>query len=375
MTTLLLLFLLGARAAAPEIRAANSAELRAAAARAGPGTTILLAPGDYEGGVYLSGLRGAPGKPVVIAAADPARPPRFLGGGEGMHLSGIEHVELRSLRFEGARANGVNIDDGGKGGPPSRRFLLRDVEIRDVGARGNEDGIKLSGAELFRIEGCTVERWGGNGSAVDMVGCREGVVESCRFVHDGGGGGGSGVQMKGGTSEVTVRRCRFENAGSRALNVGGSTALAYFRPPLGKPPHAEARAIVVEGNTIVGSDAAVAFVGVDGAIVRFNTILHPKRWAIRILQETTEPGFVPCRDGQFLRNRVVFRSEEWREGGVNVGGQTDPKSFRFAGNWWFCSDAPARSRPRLPSEEEDGVHGKDPERDPAAKKYGAEALP
>ena len=65
--------------------------------------------------------------------------------------------------------------------------------------------------------------------------------------------------------------------------------------PLREPPHAEARNLVVEHNTFVGSDAPIAFVGVDGATVRFNTIHLPHRYAIRILQKTTAPGFVPCR--------------------------------------------------------------------------------
>ena len=86
-------------------------------------------------------------------------------------------------------------------------------------------------------------------------------------------------------------------------NIGGSTELQFFRPPL-KPgeAHWEAKHIRVEGNTFIGGGAAVAFVGVDGAVVRYNTIYHPDRWVIRILQETTEPGFVACRNGRFERN-------------------------------------------------------------------------
>lgn len=365
----LLLLLLFTLPPGSEVRVSNVAELRAAARSAAPGTRILVEPGEYEGGLFLEGLRGAPGKPIVIAGADPERPPRFRGGGDGLHLSRVEHLELRSLLVEGARGNGLNIDDGGDRGSPSRHVLLHGIVVRDTGSGGNEDGIKLSGLIDFRLESCTVERWGREGSAVDMVGCQRGLVEGCRFVHDGGGG--SGVQMKGGSSEITVRRSRFQDAGLRALHLGGSTKLEYFRPPLGEPPHAEARAILVEENVIRGSDSAIAFVGVDGAVVRRNTIVNPRRWAIRILQETTAPGFVPCRDGVFERNLIVFRSDSWSEGGVNVGPNTAASSFEFAENWWYCSDAPARSKPRLPSEERAAVHGRDPARDPAAKEYGA----
>jgi hypothetical protein len=158
-----------------------------------------------------------------------------------------------------------------------------------------------------------------------------------------------------------IRRNRFENAGGRAVNIGGSTGRQFFRPPL-KPgeEHCEAREIRVEGNTFLGGGAAVAFVGVDGAVVRFNTIYHPKRWVVRILQETRAPDFVPSRRGEFTDNLVVFHSRDWGEGGVNIGAGTAPDTFRFVRNWWYCFDEPTRSRPRLPVAEVDGVYGKSP---------------
>src|SRR6185503_3732422 len=96
----------------------------------------------------------------------------------------------------------------------------------------------------------------------------------------------------------------------------------------------------------------------DGAVVRFNTIYRPKRWALRILQENNAPGFVPSRNGEFTDNLVVFHSSEWSEGGVNIGANTAPQTFKFARNWWFCLDQPARSQPRLPTRELEGVYGR-----------------
>mgnify|MGYP006193671343 CR=1 FL=1 len=40
----------------------------------------------------------------------------------------------------------------------------------------------------------------------------------------------------------------------------------------------------------------VAFVGVDGATFRHNTIYRPTKWVLRILQESQEPRFVRTRD-------------------------------------------------------------------------------
>ena len=115
-----------------------------------------------------------------------------------------------------------------------------------------------------------------------MVGCHRGEIVACTFRH-GDTVGDHGVQAKGGSSDVVIRRCRFEHAGQRAVNLGGSTGLAFFRP---KPEGYEAKNITVEDCTFDGSMAPIAFVGVDGAIVRHNTIYRPRRWGFRILQET-----------------------------------------------------------------------------------------
>lgn len=331
------------------------AELRAVASAARPGTTISIAPGDYVGGVHLSELHGAPGRPIIIGASDPKRPPRFRGG-SGIQLSGVSHLRVHDLVIEGVLGNGLNVDDAGNLTKPSEEIVIERITVADT-PRGNHDGIKLSGLKRFRVSECTVTRWGG--SAVDMVGCHEGVIEQCLFRT----GGDSGVQAKGGSSGITIRTSRFVDFGQRGVNLGGSTGTAFFRPPLNTVPtnaKAEARNLRVEGCTFVGGVAPIAFVGVDGAVVRYNTLVHPGRWAIRILQETRLPGFVPCRNGVFEDNLVVFRSGEWATGGVNIGDATEAKSFRFARNFWFCSDRPDLSGPMLPTPENGGTVGKDP---------------
>jgi len=112
---------------------------------------------------------------------------------------------------------------------------------------------------------------------------------------------------------------------------------------------------------------------------------HPRFF--QRLQETRSEGFVPCRNGRFTDNLVVFRSDRWFEGGVNIGPFTAPHTFTFARNWWYCEDAPERSKPALPVSEKEGVYGvnprlRAPERgdlsvqdDSPAQKVGAHALP
>ncbi len=353
-----LLMGIGRAGFAEDVRVATRDELARALRAAKPGTKILVAPGKYAGGLSQAKLRGTKESPIVIAGADAADPPFIEGGGSGLHLSSPEHVELRDLVITAAMGNGLNIDDGGSSESPANHVTLKNIVVRDVGPRGNRDGIKISGLADFRIDACRVERWGSSGSGIDMVGCHRGVVTGCTF-KDAGGDQANGVQTKGGSSEIVIQRCRFENAGGRAVNVGGSTGLAYFRPADAKH---EAKEITVEDCEFLGGMSAISFVGVDGAIVRHNTIYRPRRWPIRILQENTDERFVPSRKGRFESNVVVFRSDEVREV-VNIGGKTSPETFTFAGNHWHCLDRPAATERllRLPVKETGGIYGVDPE--------------
>ncbi len=351
-----------------EVRVHDAASLRAAVAAAAPGTRILLAPGHYGGGFHFPNLRGAPNRPIVLAAADPARPPVFGDADVGLHLSNPAHVELHDLVFTRLAHNGLNLDDtAGPGAEPdAHHVVLQGLHIRDIGGDGNHDGLKLSGLTDFVIRNCTIERWGTRGgSAIDLVGCHRGDIEDNLIRHIAPAPPNcTGVQAKGGSSTIAIRRNRFEHAGGRAVNLGGSTGRAYFRPALAASaaPHAEARDLLVERNVFVGGTAAVAFTGVDGAIVRFNTIERPGRWVARILQETRDPDFVPCRRGTFADNLIVYEGSRTAATLVNVGAGTAPDTFVFARNAWLNLDAPARSLPSLPVEEIDGRYGEPAER-------------
>ena len=369
----------GAASSTSEVRVSTTAELKSALAAALPGTHIAIAAGEYEG-FEASNVKGADQRSIVLAAADSKGPPVFRGG---VHLADVAYLEISGLTFDRAPSNGLNIDDGGTFETPSHHITLRDVTVRDCGGRGNDDGIKLSGVDDFVLERCTVERWGRGGSAIDMVGCHRGVIESCTFRDSEEKAAATGVQAKGGSRDIAIRRCRFEHAGERAVNIGGSTGLDYFRP---KPEGFEAKDITVEGCTFIGSTSPIAFVGIDGASVRFNTFYRPTKWCVRILQETREPGFVACRAGVFTDNLIAYRASEVSTH-VNVGPDTAPATFEFARNYWFCIDEPARARPQLPVAEKDPAGGADPlfrdaehgdlgltEKSPA-RNFGAQALP
>lgn len=327
----------------------DAASLKSALSKLTDGTVLRIAPGEYPGGHDVKDVAN-----LTIEAADPDKPPHFKRGSYAWHFSGCSGLKLRHLRVSGQSHNGLNLDDGGRADRPMKNVSLERLDISDIGPKGNFDGLKCSGLEDVTINGCTVEGWGGQ--AIDLVGCHRVVISECKFTGKPNHSQASGVQCKGGSEEVTIENSRFVDAGQRPINAGGSTGLAYFRPAGAKY---EARRIIIRKNEISGSLCACAFTGVDGAEFTGNTILFPEKWVFRILQETTDDGFVPCRNVLIENNAIVFRRSQVSVE-VNIGAKTASETFRFSQNRWFAEDRPDRSRPKLPTEEKDGTYGRDP---------------
>lgn len=327
----------------------NTAALKVALAKLSDGTTLHIATGDYPGGFDVKGVLN-----LTIEAADPENPPHFKGGVYAWHFSECSGLKLKHLRASGQTRNGFNLDDGGRADRPMKNITLEHLDVRDVGPKGNFDGIKCSGLDDLTIRNCVIEGWGGEG--IDMVGCHRVQISACKFVGKSGYSQSSGVQCKGGSEAVTIENCEFVNAGQRPINAGGSTGLEHFRPLKAKY---EARRIIIRKNTISGSLCACSFTGVDGAEFTENTVLFPEKWIFRMLQENTEDGFVPSRNVVIENNSIVFRRSQVSSE-VNVGPNTAPETFRFAKNRWFAEDRASQSKPRLPAEEKDGIYGRDP---------------
>ncbi len=331
----------------PAITVQSNSELKTAIANLQAGTTLKIAPGDYDGGHDVRGIDG-----LTIEALDPADPPRFIGGSNAWHFSSCSNLTLRNLKCQGQSGNGLNIDDGGKL-DSAKNIRLEKLKIADIGLQGNHDAIKLSGVDDFVVVECELNGWGGQG--IDMVGCHQGTIRKCRLRGKDNSTASAGVQTKGGTADVVVEDCMFVRAGERPLNVGGSTGLDYFRPT--DAPYEAAR-ITVRRNRIEGGLCSVAFVGVDGAEFSDNTLLYPTKWVMRILQETKGQRFVPCRQVKVHGNRIAFRRSEVQIE-CNVGPGTEPGSFEFRANEWYATDRPDRSKPNLPVAETEGKYGVD----------------
>lgn len=313
------------------------------------GQVLKLGPGEYAGGHFIRNLNQ-----VTIEALDPSNRPVIKGGATGIQFVRCNELTVRNIIVKGQTSNGLNLDDGGQFDKPVIGITLENVEVTDIGPKGNFDGIKCSGLDQLTIRNCTVNGWGGE--AVDMVGCHDVLITGCRFEGKTGFSTTHGVQAKGGSANVTIEKCHFTGITERPINAGGKTDLNVFRPAGTKY---EARGIVVRENTISGSPCATAFVGVDGGEFSNNTILFPTKWIFRILQENTAAGFIPCRNVTIKNNKIVFlRSQVKIE--INTSAGTEPKSFVFEGNYWYAEDQPTASKPKLPSLEVGGVYGVDP---------------
>ena len=119
------------------------------------------------------------------------------------------------------------------------------------------------------------------------------------------------VQAKGGSQDVEVRWNRMTDAGQRAVNMGGSTGAAYFRPPLSRDaPNAEARDIRVVANLIViprYSYPGAAVVTVLSEIV----LMAPFLWGLRDIgaPESLIEAARAHRSGQGAAQAIARRLE------------------------------------------------------------------
>ncbi len=301
--------------------------LQQALAGLGPGQVVSIAPGVYSGGHALKDLAGRPDAPIVIQGADRRNPPVFEGGLVAFHLARCSYLTIRDIHVVGCEGNGINIDDGGNHTTPSHHIRIENVLVTKIGPRGNRDGIKLSGVRDFVVANSRVIGWGG--SAVDMVGCHNGLIADSHFEGLKGFSQRNGVQAKGGSSHIRIVGSFFKNAGAHSVVIGGHTGKAFFRPP---GVNYEATAIKVSGNRIFGSRIPVAWSTAHGGIVSYNTIVAPRKAVLRISQDTDEAHFIACREGVFHNNLIIATQPRIRAAKIESG--TRPDTFRIFDNLW-----------------------------------------
>lgn len=326
-----------------------------------PGDTILIHSGIYNGGIYQENLQGTANDWVYIFAAS-GETVIFSGGGNAWQFSDAAYLHIEGFIFEQQTGNGVNFDDGGSYDTPTHHIVFESCTFRDINATGNNDLLKLSGLDSFEIRSCTFLRGAAGGSGIDMVGCHDGIITQCRFEDLGS----NSIQAKGGCRNIRIERNVFNHGGSRALNLGGSTGLPFFRP-LNAPY--EAAELKVYSNVFIGSDAPVAFVGTINTEVVNNTFYLPTKWVLRILQETVDPDrFPPCGNNTFRNNIIYIDNRVSVE--CNIGPNTAPETFTFSNNLWFQRENSNWAGPDLPASDPNSLVGADPLLvDPAAEQF------
>jgi hypothetical protein len=390
-----LLGLISLGATAKTVHVSSRSALVHAVKQAQPGTTILVAPGTYAGGMFFTDVHGGPNAPIVIAAENPHRPPLINGHTEGMHFADPAWLQLKNLAFKGSTGNDLNIDDRGSDQFTAHDIVLKGLHIINTAYGPYIQGIKLTGLKNLRIENCRIDSYPVDiGSGIDIAGSKNVVIDGCTFKQTY-----RAIQMKGGMDHVQVTHNHFvqpfvgHGRDIRELQIGGSMGaccLGHFKTK----PWAQARDVTVAGNTFVGSQTPVLFIGSVDATVKYNTFYRPGKWIFRILRENRGSRFAKTRDGVFTHNIIVYRTSEMEPSyPVDIGPASSgvlPGSFTIGHNWWYAENDPRRSKPvfsgRLPGEA-DGVYGTDPQLanasrddlslkpDSPAKAYGAGAYP
>lgn len=327
------------------------ASLAEAADVAVPGATILIHEGTYPGGVFIENLQGTINDWIYIFAAQ-GESVIFEGGTNAMQFTDAAYLQIHGIIFQHQTGNGVNIDDGGSYETPSHHITIDHCTFRDMNASGNNDLLKLSGIDYFEVRQCTFLNGAAGGSGIDMVGCHDGSIYDNHFENQGS----NSIQAKGGTRNIRIEGNLFKNGGARAVNLGGSTGLQFFRP-LDAPY--ESAELKVYSNVFIGSEAPIAFVGTVNTEVVNNTIYLPTKWVMRILQETVDTSrFPPCGYNTFRNNIVYIDNRVNVE--CNIGPNTAPETFTFSNNLWFHSENGFWLGPDLPATDEDNIIGEDP---------------
>ena len=325
------------------------AGLEAAAADARPGDTIMFRAGTHAGGAFVADLQGRPDAWITITGEAGAI---IQGGTNAFQLTDPAYLRISDLVFAGQTGNGLNIDDGGSYDTPARHLLIENCEWRGLAATGNNDQLKMSGVDSFTVRNCRFVDGSPGGSMIDMVGCHAGVFENNTFEN----AGSNCIQAKGGTQHIRIERNRFFRGGQRAINIGGSTGLPYFRP-IDAP--FEASHIFVASNVFTGAVAPIAYVGAVNCAVVHNTIYLPEKWAVRILQENTDARFAPCGNNTFLNNLVVLGNAAAAPT-FNIGSNTAPETFQLRNNLWYNIDNAAWGGPNTPTPDLESIVGRDP---------------
>lgn len=302
-----------------------------------PGDRLRLEPGDYHQGLPLHNLSGRAGQPIVIEAADPAAPPRFIARPRSntVSLVNVRHLVLRHLELDG---RGLPVD-AVKAEGHSRYadyITLESLHIHDHAASQQNVGISTKCPALgWVVRGNRIERVGtgmyfGDSDGSDpFVG---GMIEANRIAHTLG----YNLQIKHQTTRPAEYADRYDtviryNVFSKSDAVAGPQArpnvLLGHVPPTGTG--SEDRYLVY-GNLFLHNPSEALLQAEGRVAVYDNVFINGSGDAIHIQPHNDVP-----RDMAIFSNTVLAsgagilvrqgKGEAWRQRVIaNVVAATSP---------------------------------------------------
>ncbi|MFK7960001.1 MAG: hypothetical protein AB8G96_05690 [Phycisphaerales bacterium] len=304
--------------------------------QAGPGDEIILWSGTYRG-LSLRNVHGAPGRPIVIRGLDPDDPPVIEGGAWGIRMLGASHVELRDLVIVRPRIDGIEIAPDETTGKPVGPIEIVRVKIEDVGERAGRHGVRIVHGNSIRMREVTVHGW--TGSAVELVGCHDVIIERCVF--EGRDRGEMiGLRLRAGTADAVVRRTVMARTGRGGIVLGGRSRDHEHRMLARYADDGvrwEVAGITLDQVAVTDCEVGLTLLGlVDGSFNRMS-IVDPTRAFMRF-GRPQENDSVPS-----IRNAAIDTSLFFATGADVVPGEygagASADGLSLGGNLWWRSGA------------------------------------
>lgn len=289
------------------------------------GDRLLLEPGEYRLGLPLHDMAGMPSRPIVIEAADPANPPRFVAqaGANTVSLANVRYLVLRRLELDGRN---LPVDAvKAEGHSAYADFVtLEGLYIHDYAASQQNVGISTKCPAFgWTIRGNRIERVGTGIYLGDSDGSDPfvaGVIEDNRI----GDTLGYNLQIKhqrsrplhmpesGMRHDTLIRRNYFSKRASQPGPLARPNLLLGHFPPAG--PGENDRYLVF--NNVFFENVSEALMQGEGNLVVFgNVFVNRHGPALRIQPHNDVPKTV------YLFNNTVLAAGT----GISLINRTTPR--------------------------------------------------
>ncbi|HWO22590.1 MAG TPA: right-handed parallel beta-helix repeat-containing protein [Kofleriaceae bacterium] len=326
--------------------------LDAARSMIGPGTQLLLGPGDY-GGVTFTDKRGTADAPIWLEGPSSGQRARILGGtGAGLHLIGAQYWVIRNLEISDlTQSAAINVDDGS--GPDSAHHIVVD---RVTIGNSSRPCLQFSGVTDVTIRDSTL---GSCDRGVMMVGVQRAVIGRTTI----GSMASIGVAFAGGSADIEVRQNTIGGITGKGVWIGGDSDVAQFRPPLSATTgNTEARNIRVFNNVIENVQDAITCSNCGSSLVAHNLFRGVSNTVLTLHQpypDLDDSGttyvFAPAGGVKLVNNAIEATSGA--AAFFDNGSGTAPSTCTFSHNMWLRNNG--AWTPQLPTTEEMGQNGKD----------------